>query len=104
VRVPFKKAIFLAFKQWRPDFLKGASMRIRRDVRSFLTVVKASAVLHKAQRETAENGVIVAAVDDYEHAYGAFDVGLATVHGAASDKVVAVIEAIEEMQDGDLPV
>jgi hypothetical protein len=105
VRIPFKKAIFEAFKQWRPGFLETVSMRMRRDVRSFLSVVKASAVLHKAQREIADDGAIVATLDDYRHAHEAFDEGLATVHGKASEKVIAVVEAVEEMSgDAELSV
>jgi hypothetical protein len=106
VRIPFRKAIFKAFKQWRPDFLKGSAMRMRRDVSSFLTAIEASAVLHKAQRgELDEKGRIVATLDDYENAYNAFDLGLAATHGGASEKVIAVVAAIEEMSgDADLPV
>jgi hypothetical protein len=106
VRIPFRKAIFKAFKQWRPDFLRASAMRMRRDVSSFLTAVEASAVLHKAQRgDLDEKGRIVATLDDYRHAYDAFDLGLAATHGGASEKVIAVVAAIEEMcGDADLPV
>jgi hypothetical protein len=106
VRIPFRKAIFKAFKQWRPDFLKGSAMRMRRDVSSFLTAIEASAVLHKAQRgDLDEKGRIVATLDDYKNAYDAFDLGLAATHGGASEKVIAVVAAIEEMSgDADLPV
>jgi hypothetical protein len=98
VDVPFAEAISEAFDQWRPKFLEGSSMRMRRDIGSFLTIVKTSAVLHKAQREVAEDGSIIADIADYSHAYDAFDVGLASVHGEVSEKVIAVVEAIEEMQ------
>jgi hypothetical protein len=105
VRIPFRKAILLAFKHWRPDFLKGASMRMRRDVKSFQTVIKASAVTHKAQRETDEKGRIVATIDDYRHAYEAFGEGLAAVYGKADQNVVATIKAVEDIiGDADLPV
>ena len=80
-------------------------MRMRRDVRSFLAVVKSSAVTHKAQREVDVDGAIVATIDDYRHAYEAFAEELAAVHGKASAKVVAVVEAIEDMlSDNDLGV
>ena len=43
------------------------------------------------------DGVIVATVDDYRHAYDAFNEGLATVHGQADEKVIATIQVMEEM-------
>jgi hypothetical protein len=97
VRIPFKKAIFIAFMRWRPGFLEAVAMRMRRDVKSLLSVVKASAVLHKAQREAADDGAIIATPDDYQHAYEAFAEGLAAIHGKASEKVIAVVRAVEEM-------
>jgi putative DNA primase/helicase len=99
VDVPFTEAISEAFDQWRPKFLEDASMRMRRDIGSFLTIVKTSAVLHKAQRKVAEDGAVIADIADYRHAYEAFDPGLASVHGEVSEKVIAVVEAIEEMQN-----
>ena len=94
VEVPFSEAIYQAFDQWRASFLKGAALRIRRDISSFLTAVRASAILHRAQRETTKDGAIVATVDDYKHAHEAFDAGLSTLYGGSSDKIVATVEAI----------
>jgi hypothetical protein len=51
VRVPFKEAIFAGFEQWRSKFLETAALRVRRDINNIVCAVKASAVLHKAQRE-----------------------------------------------------
>jgi hypothetical protein len=104
VRIPFKKAVYQAFKQWRPGFLKGANLRMRRDVDSFMSGVKASAVAYKFQRET-EGGAIVATLDDYRHSLEAFDEGLAVAHGHVDETVIAVVEAVEEMSgDADLSV
>ena len=104
VDIPFKEAIFQAFEHGRPGFIGEAALRMRRDVSSFLTAVAASAVLHKAQRESAEDGAIVATIDDYANAHGAFDGGLAAVYGEASEKVIATVEAIEAMGVPDFPV
>ena len=103
VEVPFKEAIFQAFERERPGFLKGVALRIRRDLGNFISAIEASAVAHKAQREVNQDGAIVATLDDYRHAHEAFDEGLATVHGKASEKVTAVVTAIEAMQIEDLP-
>jgi hypothetical protein len=108
VEIPYCEQVYQAFGRWRPEFLKDAQLRMRRDVSSLLNAVKSSAVLHKAQRLITADGVIVATLDDYQHAYEAFDEGLASAHGGASEKVIAVVKAIEAMQGptdeiGDLP-
>jgi hypothetical protein len=98
VAVPFKQAIFQAFERWRPGFLKGVALRIRRDLGNFISAIEASAVVHRAQRETSQDGAIVATLDDYRHAHEAFDEGLAAVHGKVSEKVIAVVAAIEAIR------
>jgi hypothetical protein len=97
VEVPFAGAVSKAFKTSRPGFLQAASMRIRRDADSFLVAVKASAVVHKFQRESTEDGAIIATLDDYANALAAFDEGLATAHGHTSEAVISVVEAVEQM-------
>jgi hypothetical protein len=105
VDVPFSEAIGQAFDRWRPSFLENAPIRMRRDVNSFLTVIKASAVVYKAQRQKDEDGYIVATLDDYQNAYDAFDAGLAATHGGADENVIAVVEAIEDIAgDSELSV
>ena len=106
VRVPFKEAIFGAFQRWRPGFLKEAALRMRRDIPGFLNAIKASAVVYRAQRETAVDGTIIATLDDYANAHAAFDEGLAVVHGKAGEKVIAVVEAVAGIAGNapDLPV
>jgi hypothetical protein len=97
VRIPFRAAVRKASKRWRPGFLKAANMRMRRDVDSFLVAVKASALTHKFQREIAENGMIIATLDDYRHAMQAFDEGLSAAHGHIDEKTILVVEAVEAM-------
>ena len=100
------KAAALGLDEMQADMLikainKATKLGLR--MMRFLTVIKASAVLHKAQRETNADGAIVATLDDYAHAHAAFDEGLATEHGYADAKVIATVEAIEAMQVEELP-
>ena len=97
VHVPFKEAIFAGFEGWRSKFLETAALRVRRDINNIICAVKASAVLHKAQREVDEDGAIVATLDDYANVHTAFDGDLANLYGKASEKIVAVVKAIEDM-------
>jgi hypothetical protein len=105
VRVPFKEAIFAGIERWRSEFLETAALRVRRDINNIISAVKASAVLHKAQREVDEDGAIVATLDDYANARAAFDGDLANLYGKAGEKIVAVVRAITDMGGAeDLPV
>ena len=97
VHVPFKEAIFAGFEGWRSKFLETAALRVRRDINNIICAVKASAVLHKAQREVDDDGAIVATLDDYANVHAAFDGDLANLYGKASEKIVAVVRAIEDM-------
>ena len=101
VIIPFREAIYKAFEQWRPGFLMGAALRMRRDISSFLTAIEASAVLHKAQRDITKDNAVIATLDDYKHTRQAFDQGIATSHGRANAKIVATVAAIESLQGED---
>lgn len=60
--------------------------------------VKASAVLHKAQRQTEENGRIVAELVDYRHAWNAFNQSVASLYGVrVRPEVVAVVDAAAKL-------
>ena len=97
VRIPFKEAIFAGFERWRSKFLETAALRVRRDINNIICAVKASTLLHKAQREVDEDGAILATLDDYANVHSAFDDDLANLYGKASEKTVAVVRAIEDM-------
>ena len=97
VRIPFKEAVFAGFEAWRPKFLETAALRVRRDINNIICAVKASAVLHRAQRAVDEDGAILATLDDYANVHSAFDGDLANLYGKASEKTVAVVRAIEDM-------
>jgi hypothetical protein len=73
-------------------------LRLRRDVHAFLTAIKTSAILHKANRGTDSDGRIVATIDDYRHAHEAFDEGLARLYKIKTpDTALAVVRAVEAM-------
>ena len=103
VAVPFREAISTAFKEhWEAMKKRGENpkvqLRLRRDVQAMLTAIKTSAILHKAQREKDQRGRIVATIDDYKHAYEAFDEGLARLYKVKTpETALAVVKAIEDM-------
>ena len=72
-------------------------MRVRRDINNIICAIKASAVLHRAQRAVDEDGAILATLDDYADVHSAFDGDLANLYGKVSEKTVAVVRAIEHM-------
>ncbi len=103
VVIPFRKAILKAFNErWEEMKRRGENqkiqLRLRRDVHGMLTAIKTSAVLHKAQREKDASGRIIAMIDDYRHAYEAFDEGLARLYKVKTpETALAVVKAIEEI-------
>ena len=103
VVIPFRSAISEAFKEhWERLKERGENpkiqLRLRRDVHGMLTAIKTSAILHKAQRKKDARGRIIATIDDYRHAYEAFDEGLASLYKIKTPvTALAVVKAIEEM-------
>ena len=103
VVIPFRRAILKAFDERRAEMKRRGEnqkiqLRLRRDVHGMLTAIKTSAILHKAQREKDANGRIIATIDDYRHAYEAFDEGLARLYKVKTpETALAVVRAIEEM-------
>jgi hypothetical protein len=85
VSIPYRPAILQAIRAQREAATERGEkpkfkLRIRREIHSFLTAIKTSALLHKAQRQTDEKGRIIATLDDHQHAHEAFDSGLASLH------------------------
>ena len=103
VIIPFRDAILAGYKArlaaieargQRPNI----QLKIRRDVHGFLTAIKTSAILHKAQRKVDCDGRIMASLDDYRHAHEAFDGGLGRLYKInTSETALAVVRAIEAM-------
>ena len=103
VIIPFRQAILAAYnKRLKAVEARGEKpniqLRLRRDVHGFLTAIKTSAILHKANRGTDSDGRIVATIDDYRHAHEAFDEGLARLYKIKTpDTALAVVRAVEAM-------
>jgi hypothetical protein len=98
VSVPFGEAMYAALKEWTKALPSTMQLRLRRDASGLLSAIKASAVIHKAQRQSDARRRIVATLDDYTHAYEAFDAGISSLYGLKPiPAVVAVVRAIEGM-------
>jgi hypothetical protein len=70
-------------------------VRFRRDVGSLFNFIKASAILHQAQRKVDGKGRVVATLDDYKVAYSIFSKVLAETSGQrVTDNVRLVVDLI----------
>ena len=70
-------------------------VRFRRDVGALFSFIKASAILHQAQRKVDAHGRVVATLADYAVAYPIFSKVLAQTSGkGVTDNVRAVVELI----------
>jgi hypothetical protein len=77
------------------SLLSQRAIRIRRDFQSLLSMVMASALLHRAQRQADTDGRIVATLQDYGYALKAVEGGLEEmVHGDTAT-IEAVRNAVE---------
>ena len=97
VTIPYRGAIRAALeKKWTRG--EKPRLRMRRDVHGFLTAIKTSAILHRAQRKRDEIGRIVAVVADYAAAHAAFDGGLASLYKVkVPETILAVVRAVADM-------
>ena len=87
--VPFARQI--------TDKIEPLMVRFRRDVGSLFSFVKASAILHQAQRQKDAQGRVIAVVADYALAYPIFSRVMAESAGkAVPDNVRAVVKLIAE--------
>jgi hypothetical protein len=85
--IPFAKQI--------TDKIEPLMVRFRRDVGSLLSFIKASAILHQAQRQVDAQGRVVATVADYALAYLIFSKVMAESAGKdVPDNVRAVVKLI----------
>jgi hypothetical protein len=70
-------------------------VRFRRDVGSLFNFIKASAILHQAQRQVDDKGRVVATLTDYRVAYSIFSKVLAETSGErVTDNVRLVVDLI----------
>ena len=83
------------------DAIQPLMVRFRRDVGSLFTFIKASALLHQAQRQMDDQGRVVATIADYALAYPIFSKVMAESSGkAVPDNVRAVVKLIAERAGG----
>jgi len=77
--------------------IKPLMVRFRRDVGSLFSFIKASALLHQAQRQVDAQGRVVATIADYALAYPIFSRVMAQSSGKdISDNVRAVVKLIAD--------
>jgi hypothetical protein len=98
VAVPFAAAIYDAYKELINSLPSALQVRMRRDITGLLSAVKASAVLHKARRQTDDRGRIVAEFADYRCGWNAFNQSVSSLYGVRTRaEVVAVVQAAETL-------
>jgi hypothetical protein len=94
----------IPFARQITDGIKPLMVRFRRDVGALLTFIKASAILHQAQRQKDDQGRVIATVADYKLAYPIFSVVMAESAGeAVPANVCAVVRLIAERAAAPAP-
>jgi hypothetical protein len=81
----------IPFARQITDGIKPLMVRFRRDVGALLTFIKASALLHQAQRQKDDQGRVIATIADYKLAYPIFSVVMAESSGEAVPANVRIV-------------
>ena len=77
--------------------MKNCPVRFRRDIDGLFTTIKASALLHQAQRQLDSQSRVIATIDDYVPAYEIFSHSLAQAAGAVTETELKVIEYVASL-------
>jgi hypothetical protein len=101
----FTKGVVVPFGEQLAQLVPAGAVRMRRDFRQLLSVIKTFAIMHQYHREKTPDGMVVASVADYTEAHRllvpVFDVIVAEgVSGAVRETVEAVAEGAEISVDG----
>ena len=89
--------VVIPFAQQISAGIRPLMVRFRRDVGSLFSFIKASAILHQAQRQVDAQGRVVATVADYTLAYPIFSKLMAQSSGkGVTDNVREVVRLIAE--------
>jgi hypothetical protein len=87
----------IPFAQQIAAEIQPLMVRFRRDVGSLFSFIKASAILHQAQRQVDAQGRVVATIADYELAYPIFSKVMEQTSGkGVTDNVREVVKLIAE--------
>jgi hypothetical protein len=94
LRLVRPRDVVVPFAPILTGMVKRRAMRIRRDFSGMISLVKASALLHRAQRSVDDKGRIVAEPIDYAHAVVALGEGLEELAHGDTAAVDAVYRAV----------
>jgi hypothetical protein len=60
-----ERRVFVPYRRWLADMIPPVAVRLRRDFRMLLSLIRAHALLHQGTRDKDDQGRIVAATADY---------------------------------------
>lgn len=94
------RRVVVPYRRWLAEQIPPAAVRLRRDFKAVLTLIKANALLHQASRERDGRGRIVACHEDYavvrEIVADLMSEGVKATVPATVRETVAAVEALEE--------
>jgi hypothetical protein len=98
VRIPYLGAVRKAYHEHK----RSVPLRFRRDLGSFVTAIRTSAIIHRAQRQADSKGRIIAELRDYEVAYDALNSSISELYGAKPARhTKALVTAVETFIAGE---
>jgi hypothetical protein len=90
--------VFIPFAQDLADLIPPIAVRLRRDFKLLLNLIKAHALLHQACRQRDEQGRVVATLEDYATIYGLVLESMAEgVQATVSPSIRETVDAVREI-------
>ncbi|WP_425043983.1 hypothetical protein [Primorskyibacter sp. S87] len=80
------------------ELLPTKAVRVRRDIRTLIDIIRASALIHRLHRDTTDRGRIIATLDDYQVAVDCIGQSISEGHEKApSDNARALLQKIGDV-------
>jgi len=94
-----EQAVTIPFAGRLAEFVPPVAVRLRRDFRALLTLIRAHALLHRASRDRDAEGRIVATLDDYDAVRDLVGPLIADgVEATVSTTIRETVRAVEKLQ------
>jgi hypothetical protein len=93
--------VVIPFAYKLAQLMPPLAVRLRRDFKTLLMLIRAHALLHQARREKDENGCVIATLDDYAAARELVaDLVAEGVDATVKPEVREVVEAVSRLLEG----
>jgi len=93
-----EKRVTIPYLTILAELMRPVDVRLRRDFKALISLLKAHAILHQVNRKKDDDGNIIATLDDYEVVYSLVaDLIANAVNASVPTTVIETVEKVEEI-------